>query len=139
MLRYFWVLLAVALPGRAAIQPVAVPSLIAIPDSAELICYSTRAGEKSEFGQLSNELYACAPDGLTLTRITHHRKLYNHFAVSPDRKMIAAGRMDHGDTNGNGRIEERDRKTLVVLDLEHRRCGPLCRRSTQRSAAWTGH
>ena len=34
--------------------------------------------------------------------------------------MIVAGRMDHGDTNGNGGIEERDRKTLVVLNLEHR-------------------
>jgi Tol biopolymer transport system component len=121
MTKAAYFLWAVALlAGETAGKPVPVEGLAAIPDAAELICSSAREGQKSDSGQPSNELYACTADGRTLTRITHHRKLYNHFAVSPDRKRIAAGRHEHGDTNGNGRVEAFDRKTLMVMDLENK-------------------
>jgi Tol biopolymer transport system component len=92
--------------------------LAPIPKEAELVCQSAAGGEKSEFGVPATEIYVAAANGDHLTRVTHQKKLYNHIAVSPDRTMIAAGRYDRGDTSGDGQINSKDRKTLVVLDLE---------------------
>jgi Tol biopolymer transport system component len=96
-------------------------ALATIPKEAELVCQSARGGEKSEFGPFATEVYVADSGGGHLTRITHDRKLYNHIAVAGNRKMIAAGRLDSGDTNKDGRIDPSDRKTLIVIDLENQR------------------
>src|SRR5947208_1576705 len=106
---------AVSIVCLAQVQKTKVDSLTAIPKEAEVVCETTRDKEKSEFGFLSNELYVADAEGGHLTRVTHNRRLYNHFAVSPNRKMIAGNRYDAGDTNKNGRIEAYDRKTLWVI------------------------
>jgi Tol biopolymer transport system component len=117
------VVAALVLPGispRAAAEPnkTRVESLACIPKEAELVFQ--RYGEKSQWGNPSSEIYVADSRGDHMTQITHQRKLYNHFAVSPDRTMIAAGRLDHGDTNNDGIINPKDRKTLIVLDLENK-------------------
>jgi len=91
-----------------------------IPDNADLVCQSSVNAGKSDFGVPATEIYVADANGDHLTRITNQQKLYNHIAVSPDRKMIAAGRYDYGDTNKDGQINAKDRKKLVVLDLEHK-------------------
>jgi Tol biopolymer transport system component len=115
-------LMLAAAAGLCAQPPrkTAVESLVLIPAEAELVCQSARDGEPSPFQQLATEIYVAGREGGHFTRITHQRKLYNHMAVSPDRRRIAAGRFDRGDTNGDGYINAKDKKTLVVLDLEHR-------------------
>jgi Tol biopolymer transport system component len=119
----------------AAVNKTKVESLTSIPSQAELVCESTQAGEKSEFGYPANELYVADSAGGHLTRVTHNQRLYNHFAVSPNRKMIAANRYDHGDTNKNGKVEAFDRKTLWVIDLEHKQEWPLV---PDTDAGWGG-
>jgi hypothetical protein len=104
--------------AAAEVKKTRVESLARIPREAELVFQ--RYGEKSQWGRPSAEIYVADSNGDHLTQITHQRKLYNHIAVSLDRKMIAAGRMDDGDTNGDGRIDPLDRETLIVLDLEHK-------------------
>ena len=94
--------------------------LAPIPKEAELVCQSASGGEKSEFGVIATEIFVADANGDHLTRVTHQKKLYNHIAVSPDRKMIAAGRYNDGDTSGDGQIDSKDKKTLMVLDLEHK-------------------
>ena len=95
-------------------------SLAPIPKEAELVCQSATGGEKSSFGVPATEIYVADSKGDHLTRITHQKKLYNHIAVSSDRNWIVAGRFDRGDTSGDGIVNAKDRKTLVVLDLEHK-------------------
>jgi Tol biopolymer transport system component len=96
-----------------------VEGLGSIPPEAALVCLSARAQEQSEFGPPALDIYVADAQGEHLTRITRQRKLYNHVAVAPDRRMIAAGRMDFGDTNLDGRISgNKDRKKLIVLDLQ---------------------
>jgi hypothetical protein len=79
-------------------------SLAAIPPDAEAVCQSAAGGEKSGFGPPATGIYVATAEGGHLTRITHQRKLYNHIAVSPDRKTIAAGRFNDGDTGKDGAI-----------------------------------
>jgi Tol biopolymer transport system component len=111
---------AILVPVFAAdtIEKIKVESLGSIPKQAEVVCQSY--GEKSALGPPSAEIFVADANGGHRVQITHDRKLYNHFAVSPDRKMIAAGRLDDGDTNKDGIINPKDRKTLIVLDLEHK-------------------
>jgi Tol biopolymer transport system component len=94
-------------------------SLVSIPDNAEIILAAPWAKTRSEFGFPSNELFVADSEGNNISQITHNKYLYNHFAVSPNRKMIAAIRYSSGDSNGDGRIDFRDRKTLWILDLEN--------------------
>jgi len=134
-----WILFVTAPSSRAqqstAIQKIRMESLSAIPKEAELVCESTMAGENSEFGFPSNELYVADSAGGHLTRVTHNKRLYNHFAVSPNRQMIAANRYDQGDSNKNGSIELMDQKTLWVIDLEHKQEWALV---PQYQAGWGG-
>ena len=124
--RFALAALALFLPALPAeVKKIKVESLTPIPKEAEVVCESTRDGEKSKFDFPSNELYVADAEGGHLTRVTQTRALYNHFAVSPNRKMIAANRYDAGDTSKNGRIEASDRKTLWVIDLEHKEEWPL--------------
>jgi Tol biopolymer transport system component len=102
-----------------------VSSLASIPNEAEIIFRSQRGGRRSPGGQYNYELWVSDAEGKHLTQITHNGYFYAHFDASPDRRCIAAMRMTHGDTNHNSRIEERDRKTLWVLDLEKREEWPL--------------
>ena len=88
-----------------------------IPAEAQLVCQARVPGERSDSGFPATEIFVADADGNHRTQITRQRKLYNHVAVSPDRTQVAAGRYDHGDTNGDGRVNSRDQKTLVVLDL----------------------
>jgi len=103
-----------------AVEKTKDDSLAPIPKEAELVCQSAIGGEKSAFGVPATEIYVADSQGDHLTRVTHQKKLYNHIAVSADRKWIAAGRFDRGDTSGDGMVNAKDRKTLVVLDLENK-------------------
>lgn len=135
-MKYLLVTLCMTLPLTA--QKTKVDSLRPIPKEAELIVASPQAGEKSdtEKGWPSNELYVADAAGGHLTRITYHRKLYNHFAVSPDRKMIAAGRYTGDDTNKNGALDGMDKKIVYVIDLEHKEEWPLL--PPQYEGGWGG-
>jgi len=115
--------LLLAAAAQSAEKPVGktkVESLAAVPPDAEVVCQSAAGGEKSGFGPPATGIYVATAEGGHLTRITHQRKLYNHIAVSPDRKMVAAGRFNDGDTSKDGIINAKDKKTLMVLDLEHK-------------------
>ena len=103
-----------------AVEKIKDDSLVSIPKEAELVCQSAIGGEKSSFGPPATEIYVADSQGEHLTRISHQKKLYNHIAVSSDRKWIVAGRFDRGDTSGDGLVNAKDRKTLVVLDLENK-------------------
>ena len=83
-----------------------------IPDWADIIFAAPWAGSKSEFGFTANELYAADSRGTRTVRLTHNGYLYNHFAVSPDRKKIAAIRYSSGDTDRNGKIDFRDARQV---------------------------
>ena len=111
-----------------------VESLVSIPETAEIIASAPWAGQKNADGFSTNELYVMDSNGEHITRITHNGKLYNHIAVSPNRKMIAAVRFT-GDTNGNGIIDEFDKKTLWILDLANKKEWPLF---TDLDAGWGG-
>jgi len=135
-MRYLLALACLAWPLTA--QKIKVDSLKPIPKEAELIVASAQAGEKSETekGWPSNELYVADAEGGHLTRITCHRKLYNHFAVSPDRKMVAASRYTGEDTNRNGTLDGMDKKVVYVIDLEHKEEWPLL--PAQYQGGWGG-
>lgn len=120
-----------AFASSAGVNPV---KLTPIPDSAELIFSKPVPGLRTSNGFVSNELHVADSNGEGITRITHSGRLYNHFAVSPNRKMIAAIRFA-GDTNKNGKIEERDWKTLWVLDLDNGKEWPLL---SKYNAGWGG-
>lgn len=113
-------IVAIALPLCAEPVQKIKADLSPIPADAAVVCQSSVSAAKSDFGVPATEIYVAAANGDHLARITRQRKLYNHIAVSPDRKMIAAARYDNGDTTKDGRINAKDRKTLVVLDLEHK-------------------
>jgi Tol biopolymer transport system component len=106
-----------------------------LPDWAAIILAAPWAGTRSEFGFPANELYAVDLKGKKYERLTHNNYLYNHFAVSPDRKMIAAIRYSAGDTNQNGQIDFRDKKTLWILDLENKEEWPLL---SEYDTGWGG-
>lgn len=112
-----------------------VATLTPIPDSAEIILAAPWAKTRSKFDSVSNELYAADSEGKNVVRITHNSRHYNHFAVSPNRKMIAAVRYSSGDTTGDGKIDFRDRKTVWILDLEHKEEWPLV---PECDAGWGG-
>jgi Tol biopolymer transport system component len=122
--------------GRPAAAPIKtkVESLSPIPDWASLILAAPWAGTKSPDGFPSNELYAADDGGTKAVQITHHAKLYNHFAVSPDRQKIAAVRYA-GDSNRDGRIDFRDRKTIWIMDLANKEEWPLV---PEVDAGWGG-
>lgn len=111
-----------------------VASLTPIPDSAELILAAEWARTKSAGGFRANELYAMDARGENIIQITHHAQLYNHFAASPSRTMIAAIRFA-GDTDGDGKITFRDRKTLWIIDLRNKEEWPLV---PEYDAGWGG-
>ncbi len=115
-----------------------VDSLTSIPDDAEIIfsamweqndndtVSSARWKDaKAVSSNTTNELYVMDSNGENITRITYNGKYYNHFAVSPNRRMIAAIRFSYGDTNGNGTIDWADQKVLWIMDLENREEWPL--------------
>jgi len=112
-----------------------VESLTPIPESAEIILAAPWARTRSKFGFPSNELYVADSRGRNVVQITHSGRHYNHFAVSPNRKMIAAVRYSSGDTNRSRKIDFRDRKTVWILDLENKQEWPLV---PQYDAGWGG-
>jgi Tol biopolymer transport system component len=109
-----------------------VATLAAIPDSAEIIASAQWAGNKASDGSVSNELYVMDSNGGNITRITYNGYNYNHFAVAPNRKMIAAVRFA---VNTNGTFNEFNRKTLWILDLENSKEWPLV---PELDAGWGG-
>lgn len=108
-------------PPAKSQQKQDVEGVAPIPSAAALVCQSSRDQERSGFGPPATEIYVAGPEGENPVRITHHRRLYNHIAVSPNRRYIAAGRFEDGDTNHDGKINAHDRKRLVVLDLLERK------------------
>jgi len=112
-----------------------VKRLTPIPDRAEMIFAAPWARTKSKFGFVSNELYVADSEGRNVVRITHNSRHYNHFAASPNRKMIAAVRYSSGDTTRDGKVDFRDRKTVWILDLENKEEWPLV---PQYDAGWGG-
>ena len=112
-----------------------VDSLVPIPKDAELILAAPWARTRSKFGFPANELYAVDVEGKKRTQITHNGYHYNHFAVSPDRKMIAAIRYSDGDTNKSKSIDFRDKKTLWIIDLAKKQEWPLM---PEEDAGWGG-
>ena len=123
----------------AASQPKSVRNtqnsgLTSIPTDAEIIFASKIHGEKDKDGFVAVELYVASSEGNNITRITHSRYTHNHFAVSPNRKMIAANRYV-GDTNRDRRLTFADRKVLWVLDLENNKEWPLLE---EYDAGWGG-
>jgi Tol biopolymer transport system component len=121
--------------GSQILKKEKVGSLVSIPENAEIILATPWAKTRSEFGFPSNELFVADSEGKNVTQITHNKYHYNHFAVSPNRRMIAAIRYSSGDSNGDGRIDFRDRKTLWILDLENREEWPLV---PEYDAGWGG-
>ena len=88
-----------------------------IPDHMDLLFESPFTGERTDSGHRAIELFAADSASGDTLRITHGRHVHNHFSVSPDRRYIAANRIVE-DTNGNGKLDVWDKKTLFVLDLE---------------------
>lgn len=120
---------------RPALNKQKARGLSTLPDWAAIILAAPWAGTRSEFGFPANELYAVDLKGKKYERLTHNNYLYNHFAVSPDRKMIAAIRYSAGDTNQNSQIDFRDKKTLWILDLENKEEWPLL---SEYDTGWGG-
>ncbi len=120
---------------QSAVTRTTVKSLVPIPEDAELILAAPWAGTKSKFGFPANELYAVDGEGKNRTQITHNTYHYNHFAVSPDRKMIAAIRYSDGDTNKNRQFDFLDKKTLWLIDLANKQEWPLM---PEYDAGWGG-
>ncbi len=120
---------------RPALNKQKAAGLTFPPDWAAIILAAPWAGTRSEFGFPANELYAVDLKGKKYKRLTRNNYLYNHFAVSPDRKMIAAIRYSDGDTNQNGQIDFRDKKTLWILDLENKEEWPLL---SEYDTGWGG-
>lgn len=105
-----------------------------IPDWADLVFSSGRDGERNDEGLRTNELYAMSSRDGRIERITHGRHYYNHFAASADGGRIVCNRYV-GDTNGDGRLDFRDRKMLWVLDLERGAEWPVV---PDHDAGWGG-
>ncbi len=105
-----------------------------IPADAEIVFSAPWAGSTTVDGKPVRELYVMSSTGENITQITDGRYHHNHFAVSPDRKKIAANRIAE-DTNGNGFIDIFDKKTLWILDLENDVQWPLLE---QYDAGWGG-
>lgn len=105
-------------------QEVLKNKFTAIPDTAQIIGVAPSRSANRSDGNQAKELFVMDDDGNNIIQITHDGDMYNHFAVSPNRKMIAATRWQ-SDTNGNGTIDEFDKKTLWLLDLENGKDWPL--------------
>ncbi|MCP5432468.1 MAG: hypothetical protein H6923_04270 [Alphaproteobacteria bacterium] len=105
--------LAVSGAGALAAEEVKVGQ---IPADAKIVFSSDRAGEKSPVGFPAVELYVASLEG-KVTRITYSKQVANHFAVSPDRTMIATNRYSRGDTNKDGRLFPSDHKELWIVDV----------------------
>jgi Tol biopolymer transport system component len=86
------------------------------PPGAEIIGAASFGDSKRSDGNAPRELFVLDSNGEHITQVTHAGDMYNHFAVSPDRKMIAGVRLA-GDTNGNGSVDFADKKTLWILEL----------------------
>jgi len=92
-----------------------------IPDNTQIIVSSRRDSTLCNVPGVqiySNELYAMDSTGGNLTRITHDFYFHNHFAVSPDRKKIAAVRILR-DSDGDNSLRFLDWKSVWILDLEN--------------------
>ncbi len=92
-----------------------------IPDNTQIIVSSRRDSTLCNVPGVqiySNELYAMDSTGGNLTRITYDHYFHNHFAVSPDRKKIAAVRILN-DTDGDKSLRFVDWKSVWILDLEN--------------------
>ena len=99
------------------------PSLVSIPSWCELI-FSRTVRELGPFGMPAVELFACDSRGDEVVRLTHNGWAHNHFSVSHDRRYVATNRYAE-DSNGDGRLDFRDKKTLWVIDLEAQEEWPL--------------
>jgi Tol biopolymer transport system component len=95
-----------------------------IPKEASIILAAPWGGEKTSPGRPMNELFVTDEQGGHKTRITFNGKSYNHFAVAPGRKMVAAIRFDEG-LDGQSPSDFRKKKTLWVIDLENKKEWPL--------------
>jgi Tol biopolymer transport system component len=111
-----------------------VESLRPLPDHAELLYASNAHGETGHLGVVATELYVIDAHGKSPTRITHDGWTHNHFSLSPDRRYIAVNRHVE-DSNGDGMIDFRDRKTLYVLDLHEGREWTI---EPDRDSGWGG-
>jgi len=107
-----------------AAQGITTSKFTAIPPEAEIIGSANFDNSKTAGGNAARELYVIDSSGGHITQITHGGDIYNHFAVSPNRKMIAGIRLA-GDTNGSGSIDAFDKKTMWILDLENGKEWPL--------------
>jgi len=92
-------------------------SLRPLPDHAELIFASNMHGETGQMGFVASELYVMDSLGENPVRVTHDGWTHNHLSVSPDRRHIVSNRHVE-DSNGDGVLDFRDRKTIYVYDLE---------------------
>lgn len=117
-----WVLATAA--ERPVLKKADLPRLGVIPQEASIILAAPWAGEKTPPDPPINELFVIDDQGGNKTRITFNGKSYNHFAVAPGRKRIAAVRFDEG-SNGQSPSDFRKKKTLWVIDLENKKEWPL--------------
>ena len=109
---------------RPVLRKTDLPKLGAIPREASIILAAPWTGEKTPPSLPMNELFVINDQGGHKTRITFNGKSYNHFAVSPGRKMIAAIRFDEG-SDGQYPSDFRKKKTLWVMELENKKEWPL--------------
>jgi len=122
----------IELPGEG---PLTFPrTLSRIPDDAEIVFSAPWAGTTTAEGYVAREIYVMDSAGDHITQITRQGYFHNHFAVSHDRKKIAAARIEY-DTNKNGKIDFKDKKTLWILDLENDQQWPLME---DYDAGWGG-
>lgn len=78
-----------------------------IPEDSSIIFYSTK-GVKNAGPVGPSNIYAMNEEGGNVTQLTFNPKMYEHAALSPDRKMIAANANDG------------TRSELWVFDLEQK-------------------
>ena len=124
VLSFFLVSISAVASDKPALKKTDLPQLGVIPQAASIILAAPWAAEKTPAGRPINELYVIDDQGGHKTRITFNGKSYNHFAVAPGRKMIAAIRFDAG-SESPGPSDFRKKKTLWVIDLEHKKEWPL--------------
>lgn len=83
----------------------------------EIVFVSDRAGENLRGSKTSAVYFADLNSSASdARRFTEDKAYYNHVAVSPDHKKLLANRVVE-DTNGNGKLDIHDHKTLYVIDL----------------------
>lgn len=109
---------------RPVLKKTDLPKLGSIPNEASIILAAPWAGGNNPLGRQTNELFVIDDQGGHKTRITFNGKSYNHFAVAPGRKLIAAIRFDEGSGDQNP-ADFLKKKTLWVIDLENKKEWPL--------------